>query len=154
MEIFEVKSETNIFHKVWNELYLLLFFNIGLALGSVSFFTSNYLIIELCVLALLIYSLFSKRNRHTYKIQLNYEEEFLSVYYYQFIVLRFEQRIYFKTLHVNYRYKRYGRGKIPKTLEIRNNNNLIVEIKQKYNFGWTNDELDEISDRLKKIMTK
>lgn len=152
MEIFEVKNEVNFFHKVWKELYLLLFFNIGLALGNISFFTSNYLIIELCVLILLIYSLFNKRNRYVYKIKLNYEEELLSVYYCQFIFLKFEQRIYFKTLHVYYRYKRYGRGKIPKTLEIKNNNNLIVEIKQKYNLGWTNDELDKIYDRLKKII--
>jgi|GEM_PF-2382947 len=154
MTIFEVKYKTNLFHKVWNELYLLLFFNLGLALGNVSFFTSNYLIIELCVFGLLIFSLFNKRNRYTYKLQFNDEDNFLSIYYCQFIILKFEQKIDFKDLQISYMHKRYGRGKIPKTLEIKNKNNFIVEIRQKYNLGWTNKELDEVYDKLEKISTR
>lgn len=152
--IYELKDGRNIFHKVWNEIYLLLFFNIGLLLGNVSYFTKNYLIIELCVFILLIYRLFNKRNRHVFKIELNDEGKVLKVYYYQFIVLKFEQEIPYKALQLNYKHKQYGRGKVPKTLEFRQRNTFVVEIKQKYNLGWTNEELDNIYKTLNNKITE
>ena len=38
MNIFEAKEKNNIFHKMWREIYLLLFFNIGLLFGNITFF--------------------------------------------------------------------------------------------------------------------
>ena len=151
--IFEIKHKMNIFHRVWNELYLLLFFNV-LALLNIPFFNSNYLIIEICVLALLLYRLFNKSDRQVYKLLINDDGEFLSVFYFYFIILKFEKKIYFKSLQVNYNYKRYARGKIPKTLEIKRDNILIAEIRQKYNLGWTSEELDEIYDKIEKVIAK
>lgn len=151
MNIFEVKEKNNMLCLLGNEIYLLLFFNIGLLFGNITFFSNNYLIIELCVFVLLIYSLFNKRNRYVYRLLLNPESKILTIYFYQFVVWKFEQNIQFNSLQVNYRHKLYGRGKIPKTLELKRDNILIAEIKQKYNVGWKNEELENLYEELKKI---
>ena len=151
--IFEPERKMNFFHRVWGELYLLLFFNV-LALVNIPFFTSNYLIIELCILALLLYRLLNKSDRLVYKLIINNEGEFLSVYYFAFIVFKVEQKINFKSLQVNYKYKQYARGRIPKTIEIKKDNVLKVEIRQKYNLGWTDEELDEIYNKLETCCNK
>jgi hypothetical protein len=148
---FEIKKNSTIFHKVWQEIYLLFFFNLGLVIGNTLFFTKYYLVIELCVFGLFLYQLFNKRNRQVYKLLLNEKEKNLTVFYYQFIALKFTQNITFDLLQVEYKHKLYGRGKIPKTLELKRNRVLIAEIKQKYNFGWTNEQIDDIYNRLDKI---
>lgn len=98
-----------------------------------------------------MYSLFNKRNRYVYKLLLNADSKILTIYFYQFVVLKFEQNIHYNSLQVNYRHKLYGRGKIPKTLELKRDNTLIAEIMQKYNIGWKNEELENIYEKLKTI---
>jgi hypothetical protein len=149
MIVFEInKDNRNIFLKVWNEIYVLFFFNIGLIIGNVRFFSSYLYIIEICLFFLLINRLLSKKNKHVYKVELDVKEETLKVYYYQFVVLKFMKEIPLKLLEVNYNYKVYMRGKVPKTLEIKRNKKLVVEIRQEYNIGWTNEEIDRIYESL------
>ena len=88
MIIFEIKEPKNLFNKVWNDLYLLLFFNIGLIIGNFSFFTEYYLLIELFTLSLFIYKLFNKRNRQVYKLVLNDNNKTLYIHFYHFIFFR------------------------------------------------------------------
>ena len=150
MEIYKIKEQTTIFHKVWQEIYLLLFFNLGLIIGNIKFYTKYYLIIEVCIFSLLLYKLLNKKNRHIYKLSFNDNKQILSVSFYQFIVYKFTYDIPYKLLKVHYKHKLYGRGKIPMTLEFRKNEKLVAEIRQKYNIGWSNEEIDNIYNRIKK----
>jgi hypothetical protein len=150
-ELFEIKEMGTFFHKVWQEIYLLLFFNIGLIVGNVSFYSKYYLIIELCLFGLLLYRLFNKRNRHIYKIKFDDNNQILTIFFYQFITFKFNYNIPYKFIKVSYKHKIYGRGKIPITLEFKENKKFIAEIKQKYNIGWTNEEIERIYNRIKRI---
>lgn len=150
MIIFEIKEPKNLFNRVWNDLYLLLFFNIGLIIGNFSFFTEYYLLIELFTLSLFIYKLFNKRTRQVHKLVLNDNNKILCIHFYHLLFFKTTYNISYELLSIQYKNKLYRRGVIPKTIELRENGKLIVEIKQKYNLGWTNEELDDIYTRLNK----
>jgi hypothetical protein len=151
MTKFEIKEYPTFFHRTWRETYFLLFFNLGLIIGNVAFFSKHYLIIELCVFGLLIFKLINKRNRQIIKLIFDDKHEVLIISYLQFVFFRFTKTINYNLLQYNYRYKTYVRGKAPKTLELKEREGFVAEIKQKYNFGWTNQEVESIYETLDKI---
>lgn len=149
--VFEIKQERKLFYKAWREIYHLLFFNIGLVIGNVAFYSEYYLIIELCVVWLLLIKLFSKRSRQIYKLIFNDKEKALEISYYQLIVFRVTQKINYNQINYSYKQKLYRRAIMPQTLELRRGKELVAEIKQKYNLGWSNEEVDNIYSKLEKI---
>jgi hypothetical protein len=151
--VFELKIKPPFYSKVWREIYLLLFFNIGLILGSVTFFSKHLIIIEICILALLVFKLVSKRSRHIYKVTLVLKEKKLLLHYYQYVFFCFVQPIYFKELSLAYRHKVFGRGKIPKTLEFYKQKHFTAEIREKFNLGWQVYEINEIYNLCKNYCT-
>ena len=151
MDVFEVKEYKPSLHRLWREIYLLLFFNLGLIIGNVTFFTKYYLIIELLVFGILLYSLTNKRNRQINKLVFDYDQKLLMIHYIQFVFLKCTRIIPYPLIQYNYRYKIYLRGKAPKTLEFMRGRIFVAEIKQKYNLGWTDEEIDLICLTLFKI---
>ena len=149
--IFETKKEAKLSYKAWSELYHLLFFNIGLVIGNITFYSEYYLVIETSVFFLLLIKLFSKRSRQIYKLIFNDEGKILKIFYYQFFVLKYTKGIIYDELNYSYKQKLYRRAILPKTLEFRKGEKLVAEIKQKYNLGWSNMEIDNIYSKLKKI---
>jgi hypothetical protein len=151
MIVFEIGKKPALLYKAWREIYHLLFFNIGLAIGNIAFYSKYYLIIDLCVFGLLLIKLFSNRGRQICKLLFNDEEKVLTVFYYQFIAFRFTKKITYNMFNYSYKHKLYRRAITPKTLEFRREKKLVAEIKQKYNLGWTNEEVDNIYCKLEKI---
>jgi hypothetical protein len=142
--IFELKNKPSIFNKVWSETYLLLFLNIGLLIGSTTFFIKHVIIIEILVVALFILKLISKRSRQVYKVVIDIEEKKLLLEYYQYVFFSFVKKINLQELSLTYRHKIFGRGKIPKTLEFFECNRFSAEIREKFNLGWKIAEIKEI----------
>jgi len=151
MVLFELNGKRrNIFKTISYELYLLLIFNIGLLIGIVYYAHLNVFVIEVFVFFIFIIWLSKKRNRLVYKIEIDTIGETLKVYYYQYVFLKYKKEIPLNLLKVNYDFKIYMRYNVPKTLEIKRNNKLIVEIKQNHNIGWTDLEIDHIYEVLNK----
>ncbi|TKG87657.1 hypothetical protein EYV94_28110 [Puteibacter caeruleilacunae] len=150
MTIFEIEDNRSVFRKVWNEMYLLLCFSLGLALPDFTFFKRHYLIIGVVVFLLFLYKLFNPRNRHVFGIELDDKNNILCICCYQFVFFEYRQEISYELLQISYKHKLYGRGRIPKTLEFRKEDRLVAEIKEKYNLGWTNEEIESIYEALKK----
>ncbi len=150
-EIYEIKKEITVFHKVWKEINSLLSFNVGLIIVNITFYSQHYIVIELFVFSILLYNLYNKKNRRIYKIQFDDDTQIITLYFYQYIFFKFIYDIPYKATRVIYKHKVYCRGKIPLTLDIKQNNKFIGEIKQKYNMGWTNEEIDNIYNRIRRI---
>lgn len=151
--VFELKIKPPYYSKVWREIYLLLFFNIGLILGSVTFFSKHWLIIEICIFALLVFKLVRKRSRHIFKVIFDLKERKLLLHYYQYVFFSFEQTVSFNDLSIKYRHKVFGRGKIPKTLEFFRGGKFIAELREKYNLGWQVHEINEMYNHCKQYCT-
>lgn len=151
MKHFEIKKVPSFLDRVWSELYLLFFFNLGLIIGAFEFFSKYYLIIEILVFAIFLLQVFSKRNRQAYKLTFEDYHKKLIIHYYQFVKKSYAYEIPYKRLNFEYRNKIYGRRKIPKTLELKDEEVFIIEIRQKYNLGWTNEEIDDIYNKLKEV---
>lgn len=146
--VFEIKELPSIFNRIWREIYMLLLFNIGIIIGGLNFYKKHYLIIELCFLLLLAYKLSNKKSRQIYKIA--FSEHKLVLTYYQFIFLSFVKIIPYGNLQFNYKNKLYIRGEVTKTLEFKENNDFIGEIKYSHNLGWTDNEINNIYEALVK----
>lgn len=151
INIFEIKNKTSIFLKPWNDLYLLLFFNLGIIIGNLLSIRINYLAIEVFIIGLLIIQLLNKRNRQIYKIIFNDQEKVLNICYVNFLNFNGNCCLSYDEIQYNYRNKIFGLRKIPLTLEIKERGYLVGEIKHKYNLGWEDNEIDEIHNRLKKL---
>jgi hypothetical protein len=148
MIVFEIKEHPSIFYRVWREIYTLLLFNIGVIIGGLNIYKKHYLIIEFCFLLLLAYKLFNKKGRQIYKIV--FSEHKLVITYYQFIFLSFIRIIPYDNLQFNFKDKLYIRGEVTKTLEFKENNDFIGEIKYRHNLGWTDNEINNIYEALVK----
>jgi hypothetical protein len=148
MIVFEIKELPSIFNRVWREIYTLLLFNVGVIIGGLNIYKKHYLIIELCFLLLLAYNLFNKKSRQIYKVA--FSEHKLTLTYYQFIILNFIKIIPYGNLQFNFKNKLYIRGDVTKTLEFKENNDFVGEIKYGHNLGWTDNEINIIYEALVK----
>lgn len=154
MKIFEIKEIPSFSHRMWSELYLLLFFNLGLIVGAFDFFSKHYLIIEFFVFAIFLLQGFSKRNRQVYKLTFNDQQKKLIIHYFQFVKISYANEVPYERLNFEYRNKLYGRRKIAKTIELKEEGEFIVEIRQKYNIGWTNEMIDDMYGKLQEVKKK
>ncbi|TKG88011.1 hypothetical protein EYV94_27675 [Puteibacter caeruleilacunae] len=150
MTKFEIQDNRSAFRKVWDEMYKLVVVSLILIFADFPFFKRHYIIIGGVVCMLFLYKLFNPRNRHVFRIELDDKNNILCICYYQFIFFEYRQEISYEALKISYKHKLYRRGAIPKTLEFRQEDRLVAEIKEKYNIGWTNEEIESIYEALKK----
>lgn len=153
MITLSAKHKSHIFHRVWRyQVFFFVFVDIAWAIGSYDFFSFYFFEIALCTLILTLWALSGKRSREVYRVHIDNEHQTVKIDYYQYVYLRFEEVIDFNSIRLAYERKPWGRTRFPKTLQIIKDNKLVVEIKQKYNLGWTNEEIDEIHLLLSKTV--
>lgn len=152
--VFEIKKIPGILVKLYQDLVLILAFNVGLIIGSPKFFTRYWLAIEMIMILFLVIKALRKRNRQVYKLVFNESLQMLTIEFFHFGKLKSSSIIPYNLLAYSYKHKFYGRGKIPLTLEIFNNKKFCAEIRHKYNLGWKDSEIAEIKNMISQVASK
>ena len=95
----------------------------------------------------LILQFYNKRNRQIFKIFFDDKSKLVTIYFKNYLSKVKHKTIQYNDISFTYKPKLFGRRKIPMTLEIRNKNKFIGEIKHKYNIGWKDSEIENIAKK-------
>ncbi|MCW3466898.1 hypothetical protein [Chitinophaga nivalis] len=116
-----------------------------------SWYKAHILWVELGFVGSVLLSMLSKKQRYIYQISLNNDANTCIIRYYQFLFLQFEKTISYEDLSFLYERTLYRKGTSPLTLRIKEHGKMIAEIREKYNLGWSNEEIAVIQEALKKV---
>lgn len=148
MDIIEIKISQTTLSRLWKETDIFVMFMILLLFNYHKFSSRRFMILESCTILALFLKLQYSRSRQIYKLEFNENELILS--YYQYIFFRFTKKINYNFLKINYRYKFYIKGDPTKTFEFKKNSCLIAEIREKYNIGWSKEDISNLNQILVK----
>lgn len=129
---------------------VLLYINIVFILVYNSFYRENAGFIILFFLLLLLIRIFRKRNRLINKLTFIDEQSVFRIEYLD-IIKNKALNISYNELNFIYGNKIYARFISRKTLEIFKKDLYIAELREKDNFGWSNDTIKTIYEKLKTI---
>lgn len=102
-------------------------------------------------LGLIIALLSLKVYRYVFRVSFDDEKETCTVFYYQYQFFKFKRTIKYADLNFSYEKMQFTRTEFAQTLRISEGNKRVVDIREKYNMGYTNEEIAAIAHRIKKI---
>ncbi len=143
-----LQKKVHWFHRVDQEFYYLLLFNLTVAIYDYQMYTSNWLLFQLIFLTVIVLILFRKQSRIMYKIEFDDINQILSIYYFHFVGYENSVSIPYKSLEYKYISKNYGIVNRMKALVFYSSNKFIAEIPKKNRAGWNKDEISEIMNKL------
>ncbi|WP_126249197.1 hypothetical protein [Chitinophaga rhizosphaerae] len=114
-------------------------------------YLNNIVLFELAALALCIAYMARKKARFVYYISFDDAHNICTVKYKQFQFLKFKTEIKYEELDFKYTHIMFYRGQIPLTLRIIKNGKIIADIREKYNLGFSNEEIQEMKTYVEQI---
>lgn len=152
MEIFEIKvgwkKKLRIFSPV---IYCMIGGNFIYLKNYKDWFLDNFIIAELIILLVVVVFNMGNKERHVYAVIFNDELRSCTIKYYRLSLIKFEKTISYTDLNYTYDYALYRR-KVPMTLKIRRKSRMVAEIREKYNLGWSNDDMKTVKSVIDNLL--
>lgn len=128
--------------------------NVSLFTALIRHYPYNLLIGEPIFLALAIALLSRKAERYVFRVSFDDETETCTVFYYQYQFFKFKKSIRYANLTFLYEKLQFTSLDWALTLRIKEENKMVVDIREKHNMGYTNDEIAAIVQKIKEIKEK
>jgi hypothetical protein len=152
MEIFEIKVDRKKATRILFPLsYPIILCNVIYFVVFRDWFLKHLIIAELSIAGIILLLNVDKKERNVYSIVFNDELKTCTLKYYQFFMISFKRTIPYRDLSYSYTTSVYRRGIYPMSLRIKQCNRMVVEIREKYNIGWSNDQITAIRTVIDKI---
>jgi hypothetical protein len=135
---------------LWKDGNIFIFINIGLIIGNPKVYCENAIVIESIIILIFIALLSRKRNRIINRLGLDDETKKIELEYYHFFK-SVKVMIPYSQINYAYRDKMFGRFTVRKTLEFFNGDSLVAEVRERNDFGWKDNTIKAIFEKLKTI---
>ncbi len=135
------------------KVILMWFFIINLSIFTalIHYFSYNIIYGEIAYATLIIALLSRKSYRYVTCVSFDNKKGMCIVSYYQFHFFKFRKEIRYMQLNYKYEKMQFTRLEFAITLRIKDGDNMIADIREKYNMGYTNEEIAEIANKIKQI---
>lgn len=153
MDTFEVNSKR--LKKIvptWKVIFMWFFIINAVSLTNfIRHYPYNLICGELIFFVFITILLSRKAYRYVYKVTFDNKAKVCTVFYYQYQFFRFKKSIKYSSLNFLFERIPFTRLEIAQTLRIKDGNKMIVDIRERYNMGYTNDEIKAIFQKITEI---